>query len=46
MGISLNAASLLSGNGIDVNSIVNEVLNQKNGQLSVWQQQQTAPSRL
>lgn len=41
MGISLNAASLLSGNGIDVNSIVNEVMNQKNGQLSVWQQQQT-----
>ncbi|HEY1802295.1 MAG TPA: flagellar filament capping protein FliD [Terriglobales bacterium] len=41
MGISFNAASLLSGNGIDVNSIVNEVLNQKNGQLSVWQQQQT-----
>jgi len=41
MGISFNAASLLSGNGIDVNSIVNEVLNQKNGQLSVWKQQQT-----
>jgi flagellar hook-associated protein 2 len=41
MGISFNAASLLSGNGIDVNSIVNEVLNQKNGQISVWQQQQT-----
>jgi flagellar hook-associated protein 2 len=41
MGISFNAASLLSGNGIDVNSVVNEVLNQKNGQLALWQQQQT-----
>jgi flagellar hook-associated protein 2 len=41
MGISFNAASLLSGNGIDVNSVVNEMLSQQNGQLSLWQQQQT-----
>lgn len=41
MGISFNASSLLSGNGIDVNSVVNELLSQQNGQLTVWQQQQT-----
>lgn len=41
MGISFNAASLLSGNGIDVNSVVNELLDQKNGVLSLWQQEQS-----
>jgi len=42
MGISLNAASLLSGNGIDVNSLVSQVQAQESGQLTVWQQEQTS----
>jgi flagellar hook-associated protein 2 len=41
MGISLNAATLLSGNGIDVTSLVNQVQSQQSGQLTVWQQEQT-----
>jgi len=41
MGISLNAAALLSGNGIDVNSLVSQVQAQESGQLTVWQQEQT-----
>lgn len=41
MGISLNAAALLSGNGIDVNSLVNQIQSQQSGQLKVWQQEQT-----
>lgn len=41
MGISFNAAALLSGNGIDVNSLVNQIQAQQSGQLNVWQQEQT-----
>ncbi len=41
MGISLNAAALLNGNGIDVNSLVSQVQAQESGQLTVWQQEQT-----
>lgn len=41
MGISFNAASLLNGNGIDVNQVVSEILSQQSGSLSVWQQQQS-----
>jgi flagellar hook-associated protein 2 len=41
MGISFNAASLLSGNGIDINSVVNQVLSRESSQLTIWQQQQT-----
>ncbi len=37
MGISFNAASLLNGNGIDVNSVVSEVQAAQSGQLTVWQ---------
>jgi flagellar hook-associated protein 2 len=37
MGISFNAASLLSGNGIDVNSVVSEVQAAQSGQLTAWQ---------
>ena len=37
MGISFNAASLLSGNGIDVNSVVSEIQAAQSGQLTVWQ---------
>jgi len=39
--ISLNAASLLNGNGIDVNSLVDQVQSQESGQIQVWQQEQT-----
>ena len=41
MGISFNAAQLLNGNGIDVNSLVSQIQSQESGQLQVWQQQQT-----
>lgn len=41
MGISFNAASLLSGNGIDVNSLVSQIQARENGQLTNWQQEQT-----
>jgi flagellar hook-associated protein 2 len=37
MGISFNAASLLSGNGIDVNALVSEVQAAQSGQLTAWQ---------
>ena len=40
MGISLNPSSLLSGQGLDVNTIVSEVLSEKSGQLSEWQNEQ------
>ncbi len=42
MSISLNSAALLSGNGIDVNSLVSEVLAPQNGQLQIFSQQQSA----
>lgn len=42
MGISLNPAGLLSGQGIDVNSLVNQILSQKTGQLMQWQNEQYA----
>src|SRR5207253_9556773 len=32
---------LLNGNGIDVKSVVNAILNQKTGPLTAWQNQQT-----
>ncbi|MGA7291323.1 MAG: flagellar filament capping protein FliD [Terriglobales bacterium] len=37
MGISFNAASLLNGNGIDVNSVVSELQSAESGQLTAWQ---------
>lgn len=40
MGISLNPASILSGQGIDVSSLVQQILTQKSGLLSVWQTQE------
>src|SRR6266700_59847 len=39
--ISLNSGGLLSGNGIDVQSLVAQVLSPESGQLQVWQQQQS-----
>ncbi len=41
MGISLNPASLLSGQGLDVNTLVSQILNQKSGQLTEWASEQT-----
>jgi flagellar hook-associated protein 2 len=41
MGISLNPASLLSGQGIDVSTVVSELLTQKSGQLTEWEGEQT-----
>ncbi len=41
MGISFNAASLLNGNGIDVNAVVSEIQSVQSGQLSAWQQDVT-----
>lgn len=42
MGISFNTAALLSGNGIDVNSVVSEIQASQSGQLIAWQADQTA----
>ena len=41
MAISFNAAALLNGNGIDVKSVVNAILNQQTGPLTDWQNQVT-----
>jgi flagellar hook-associated protein 2 len=41
MGISLNPSSLLSGDGLDVASLVNQILYQKSGQLSDWGSEQS-----
>jgi flagellar hook-associated protein 2 len=40
MGISLNPATLLSGQGIDVASLVSQILTQDSGQLTEWQNEQ------
>ncbi len=37
MGISFNTAGLLSGNGIDVNSVVSQIQTAQSGQLTAWQ---------
>lgn len=37
MGISFNASSLLSGNGIDVSAVVSEIQAAGSGQLTAWQ---------
>ncbi|HEV2398257.1 MAG TPA: flagellar filament capping protein FliD [Candidatus Sulfotelmatobacter sp.] len=41
MGISLNPSTLLSGQGLDINSLVSQLINQKSGQLTEWQNEQT-----
>lgn len=41
MGISLNPSTLLSGQGIDVSSLVQEVLSESSGQLTEWQNEQS-----
>jgi flagellar hook-associated protein 2 len=40
MPISLNPAALLSGQGFDVTSLVNQILNQKSGQITQWAREQ------
>jgi flagellar hook-associated protein 2 len=42
MGISFNAASLLNGNGIDVNAVIKEMQAVSSGQLTLWQQEQSS----
>ncbi|MGA9544559.1 MAG: flagellar filament capping protein FliD [Candidatus Sulfotelmatobacter sp.] len=42
MGVSLNPSTILSGQGIDVSSVVQQIISEQSGQLSVWQAQQTA----
>jgi len=45
MGVSLNPSTILSGQGIDVASLVQQILtNESTGPLSVWQKQETALS--
>ena len=39
--INLNTANLLSGNGIDVQTVVQALLAPESGQLQLWQQQQS-----
>jgi len=41
MGISLNPATLLSGQGIDVSSIVSQIIAGQSGELTEWQNEQT-----
>jgi flagellar hook-associated protein 2 len=41
MGISLNPATILSGQGIDVSSLVQQIISEQSGELTVWQGQQT-----
>ena len=41
MGISLNPASILSGQGIDVSSLVSQILSESSGQLTGWQSEQS-----
>jgi flagellar hook-associated protein 2 len=41
MGISLNPATILSGQGIDVSSLVQQIIAEQSGELAVWQGQQT-----
>jgi len=42
MGISLNPATILSGQGIDVSSVVSQIISSESGPISVWQGQETA----
>lgn len=41
MGVSLNPGTILNGNGIDVASLVQQVLAPQNGEITVLQQQQS-----
>lgn len=41
MGISLNPSTLLSGQGIDVSSLVQQIINAQSGPLTEWQTEET-----
>ena len=41
MGISLNPSAILNGQGIDVSSLVQQILSESDGQLTQWQNEQT-----
>jgi len=41
MGVSLNPSTILSGQGIDVSSVVSQIVSEQSGQLSVWEGQQS-----
>src|SRR5260370_18276867 len=41
MAIGLNPATILSGQGLDVASLVQQIIASESGQLNVWQAQQT-----
>jgi flagellar hook-associated protein 2 len=41
MAIGLNPAAILSGQGLDVSSLVQQIIASQSGQLGVWQAQQT-----
>jgi flagellar hook-associated protein 2 len=41
MGVSLNPSTILSGQGIDVSSVVTQIISSQSGQLTVWQGQET-----
>ena len=40
MGISLNPASILSGQGIDVSTVVQQIITEQSGPLTAWQNQE------
>lgn len=42
MGISLNPSAILSGQGIDVHSLVEAIVTEQSGELTVWQGQASA----
>lgn len=39
MGISLNPSTILSGQGIDVSSLVQQIISSQSGELTVWENQ-------
>jgi flagellar hook-associated protein 2 len=41
MGVSLNPSAILNGQGINVSSLVQQVLSESSGQLTLWQDQQS-----
>ncbi len=41
MGISLNPSTILSGQGIDVSSLVQQIISSQSGELTVWQNEST-----
>ncbi len=44
MGVSLNPSSILSGQGLDVSSVVQQIISAQSGELTIWQGQQTTLS--